>query len=343
MEEIAAATKVVDKPLVPATFRASAAAQTSAASPFAKFKMRADSSESDSETTGSALFSRWKQSKQEANNESTTRTAGGTSTAAAIRDSSASPAALLNASSISGNKARFSPATTTKKTATAAVGKKITPIVEEGADDRTTNDEATAAPEQKDRNRRAILYESDDEKPNERLDKKLNHDRRIEEQQQQREKAARKPAAAATAADVPRARGAAERTADKFRDFLGDDAAAASQTNTKTMPIAQQQEVVVPVSRKRTLSPSVSGPVPPTSGGATETPPKKTKVIEQRAAAEPEKTAERSYKPFKRLLEGVVLVISGIQNPGRGQIRDKALAMGAKYKPDWDANCTHLM
>lgn len=50
-----------------------------------------------------------------------------------------------------------------------------------------------------------------------------------------------------------------------------------------------------------------------------------------------------SFKPFKRLLEGVVLTISGIQNPERSTLREKAMAMGAKYRGDWDDSCTHLI
>ncbi|KAG8229897.1 hypothetical protein J437_LFUL009761, partial [Ladona fulva] len=48
-------------------------------------------------------------------------------------------------------------------------------------------------------------------------------------------------------------------------------------------------------------------------------------------------------KPFNKLLEGVVFVISGFQNPLRGNIRSKGLEMGAKYKPDWENSCTHLI
>lgn len=54
-------------------------------------------------------------------------------------------------------------------------------------------------------------------------------------------------------------------------------------------------------------------------------------------------TANKPQKPFNRLLEGVVLVISGYQNPLRGELRNKAMSMGSKYKADWDNNCTHLM
>ncbi|XP_061389970.1 DNA repair protein XRCC1-like [Musca vetustissima] len=49
------------------------------------------------------------------------------------------------------------------------------------------------------------------------------------------------------------------------------------------------------------------------------------------------------YKPFNQLLKGVVLVISGIQNPDRADLRSKAIALGAKYKGDWDNTCTHLI
>jgi len=47
--------------------------------------------------------------------------------------------------------------------------------------------------------------------------------------------------------------------------------------------------------------------------------------------------------PFRDLLRGVVFAISGFQNPLRGEIRGKALEMGAKYEPDWSNKCTHLI
>ncbi|XP_044255439.1 DNA repair protein XRCC1 [Tribolium madens] len=52
---------------------------------------------------------------------------------------------------------------------------------------------------------------------------------------------------------------------------------------------------------------------------------------------------EKQRKPFAELLRGITLVISGIQNPDRGNLRAMALEMGAKYKPDWDNSCTHLI
>uniref|UniRef100_A0A1A8F362 DNA repair protein XRCC1 n=1 Tax=Nothobranchius korthausae TaxID=1143690 RepID=A0A1A8F362_9TELE len=46
---------------------------------------------------------------------------------------------------------------------------------------------------------------------------------------------------------------------------------------------------------------------------------------------------------FNRIMEGVVFVLSGFQNPFRGQLRDMALEMGAKYRPDWTPDSTHLI
>ncbi|XP_065208680.1 DNA repair protein XRCC1-like [Planococcus citri] len=53
--------------------------------------------------------------------------------------------------------------------------------------------------------------------------------------------------------------------------------------------------------------------------------------------------APKKRKPFNKLLEGVVFAISGYQNPFRGELRSKAMKMGAKYRADWDDTCTHLI
>lgn len=52
---------------------------------------------------------------------------------------------------------------------------------------------------------------------------------------------------------------------------------------------------------------------------------------------------ERLTRPFGELLGDVIFTISGIQNPDRADMRTMALELGAKYKPDWDGSCTHLV
>ena len=40
---------------------------------------------------------------------------------------------------------------------------------------------------------------------------------------------------------------------------------------------------------------------------------------------------------------GVIFALSGFKNPFRGELREKAMEMGAKYEPDWNPKCTHLV
>lgn len=47
--------------------------------------------------------------------------------------------------------------------------------------------------------------------------------------------------------------------------------------------------------------------------------------------------------PFDRIMSKVVFVLSGYVNPQRSELRDKAIEMGAKYKQNWESNCTHLI
>lgn len=57
----------------------------------------------------------------------------------------------------------------------------------------------------------------------------------------------------------------------------------------------------------------------------------------------PKKPKNITYKPFNQLFRGVTFVISGIQNPDRAELRSLALELGARYAPDWNNNCTHLI
>lgn len=47
--------------------------------------------------------------------------------------------------------------------------------------------------------------------------------------------------------------------------------------------------------------------------------------------------------PFDKIMSKVVFVLSGYVNPQRSELRDKAIEMGAKYKQNWESNCTHLI
>uniref|UniRef100_A0A3P8VY83 DNA repair protein XRCC1 n=1 Tax=Cynoglossus semilaevis TaxID=244447 RepID=A0A3P8VY83_CYNSE len=67
------------------------------------------------------------------------------------------------------------------------------------------------------------------------------------------------------------------------------------------------------------------------------------KKIKSRSKSEEGKSQVMQQVPFNRIMEGVVFVLSGFQNPFRGELREKALNMGAKYQPDWTSDSTHLI
>jgi len=62
------------------------------------------------------------------------------------------------------------------------------------------------------------------------------------------------------------------------------------------------------------------------------------KANEKSAPTEANKTKNAST-----IFKSVVFVLSGFQNPERSDLRNKAIELGAKYKPDWDKECTHLI
>uniref|UniRef100_A0AAX7U019 DNA repair protein XRCC1 n=1 Tax=Astatotilapia calliptera TaxID=8154 RepID=A0AAX7U019_ASTCA len=92
---------------------------------------------------------------------------------------------------------------------------------------------------------------------------------------------------------------------------------------------------------------SVSTPSPST---AKASPVQKAADRKRESESKPEPKTKQKAKsqkeqqvPFTRLMEGVVFVLSGFQNPFRGELREKALEMGAKYRPDWTPDATHLI
>lgn len=142
----------------------------------------------------------------------------------------------------------------------------------------------------------AIVYDSDDEKPNEKLDTKLQHD--ISE----REKAKAK-------SDANNLSRTDKTRSDKFKDFLNNEESktstfAPSKKDIASKPVIQDQKVdrfspIASTSRKRTL------PISPSNKPQDSS-------LKKKKADEPI-SKETIYKPFAKLLEGVVLVISGIQ------------------------------
>ncbi|XP_033928176.1 DNA repair protein XRCC1 [Melopsittacus undulatus] len=97
---------------------------------------------------------------------------------------------------------------------------------------------------------------------------------------------------------------------------------------------------------QRWLRPQASAPQapplpspPPTPSTTNGTPRKKPRPSPPQATPPP----SEATPPPDAILAGVVVALSGYQNPLRGQLRAAAVAMGAEYSPDWTPRCTHLV
>lgn len=186
--------------------------------------------------------------------------------------------------------------------------------------DSSEEDDAPKANPKPNRNRTTgLVYEDEDDEPNEKLQKKLDKDKELKAKEQRTPKVLTKP----DKSPAP----------SKFSSFVSDDVPSPSRSSKHSTSSPHQSSKHSSPS-KRSSSSSASSSKPSFS--------KKTeKEPEREANAAPAKNI--TYKPFHQLLSGVTFVFSGYVNPERGNLRQKALDMGAKYKPDWDRSCTHLM
>ncbi|XP_034474692.1 DNA repair protein XRCC1 [Drosophila innubila] len=267
------------KPLVPDKFKL--------APLVSQFKLREESPDSDPDGKGSsALFQRWKASRNEV------------SAAAAIRDA-ASPAALRRLSDTRPAPLKVQASTSSSS---SAVTKTETKLLDRNRNALLFGDDDP----DEDENEAAKLEDATDAKK-QRLSKHIEADRsrrRFElEKELEQKKGKNKRQSIDTPKESPKPTAAA--------------ASSVPKESPKPKPGAARPQ--------KRLSSSIDD---------VSSPAKKQKV-------KADKTIQ--YVPFNQLLRGVVLVISGIQNPDRADLRSKAVALGAKYKADWEAGCTHLI
>ncbi|CRK94282.1 CLUMA_CG007797, isoform A [Clunio marinus] len=148
-----------------------------------------------------------------------------------------------------------------------------------------------------------LVYEDEDDEPNEMLQKKMDRDKKMKEKEQK------------THLSLPIKRDKTpprlNPTKSKFSSFISSD------------------------------QPSTSKDVSPRKSSKPSTSPSKTPS--NKSSNHQIKPKKISFKPFEKLLEGVTFAFSGYVNPERGILRQKAIDMGAKYRSDWDNNCTHLI
>lgn len=199
---------------------------------------------------------------------------------------------------------------------------------------RVSDDEEPTA--QHDRNRHKLMYdEEDDTKSIPKLEKEIVKDReRIELERKQRElkNSAKKPPASKDKS-FAKASGSRDNSkkidssAGKFKDFLTSDVNASSGSDNDKDTRANDdklalQKINTSLSKVDTNLPSAKKPStdPNTSNVNSPLPPKKRPSSPNRAEEpirkkikSPVKDKNKIYKPFNKLLQGVVIVISGIQ------------------------------
>ncbi|XP_036394838.1 DNA repair protein XRCC1 [Megalops cyprinoides] len=123
----------------------------------------------------------------------------------------------------------------------------------------------------------------------------------------------------------------------KFEFSKERQAAPAPPPSKKPSPLASPEPSASTPKPKAKPAPTST----PSPGTAKASPAQKTP---DRKSTQPKPKPKSSEAvPLNRVLEGVVVVLSGFQNPFRGELRDKALAMGARYRPDWTPDSTHLI
>lgn len=123
----------------------------------------------------------------------------------------------------------------------------------------------------------------------------------------------------------------------KFEFSKERQSASGPPPSKKTSPAVSPESSAAPPKHK----PSPASTPSPSTAKASTAP--RSADRKRESQPKPKQPARAQQVPFKKMLEGVVFVLSGFQNPFRAELREKALDMGAKYRPDWTPDATHLI
>ncbi|XP_053658071.1 DNA repair protein XRCC1 [Anopheles marshallii] len=305
-----------------------------------RFKLREESPDSD-DAGFSNIFSRWKN-----NNAAPSSTSARSPTVSALMRDSNTPKALEKNIPTPGS-------------VRSVAKQRPKPQMFLDSDDEESDSKANTSVKVN-RNDESVLYDAEDEKPAKKPHDSARNEGGIAKRQFTTSK--------------PEANNVAKVSSSKFKDFLnftGSDQQPKrndERKNSSSTPVVARKpnhstsshldhkdapkkiidQARPPLSIEKQTVPSskrLSSPTKSPGNHHDSTTPtmKKPKLTIVDDDSDPEVRKPVRYKPFGKLLENVVLVISGIQNPDRANIRSQALAMGAKYKPDWDSSCTHLI
>lgn len=208
--------------------------------------------------------------------------------------------------------------------------------------DSSDEEDDTKAKPKPNRNRTTgLVYLDEDDEPNEKLQKKLDKDKQSKEKEHKAKRDKTPPKS--------------DSSKSKFASFVNQDVPSTSSpssshkspSSSHKSPSRSSSKHSHSSSRDKKSSPKKSSQSDrdkksaSSSQGDRDKKPTTSSSSHKKSSQSPPKAV--TYKPFHKLLEGVVFAFSGYVNPERGTLRQKALDMGAKYRPDWDRTCTHLM
>uniref|UniRef100_A0A8C8ZK16 DNA repair protein XRCC1 n=1 Tax=Prolemur simus TaxID=1328070 RepID=A0A8C8ZK16_PROSS len=158
------------------------------------------------------------------------------------------------------------------------------------------------------------------------------------------------PAGPSYAAATLQASSAACSTSPVSRAVGGTSKPQESPKGKRKLDLNQEERKTPSKPSAQLLTPAVKRPKLPVPTHTTATAPAPVPAPAQGAMpGKPrgEGTEPRGHRAgpqeLGKILQGVVVVLSGFQNPFRSELRDKALELGAKYRPDWTPDSTHLI
>lgn len=232
-----------------------------------------------------------------------------------------------------------------------------------------------------DRYHPALLYDDDEDENDpklKKLEKAINNDKERIEREQKELLDKKKPKKDTSLGDKSKTK--MESSADKFQLFLQDNVpeqSSSSSAKTQDDNSTVEDESLSTPKVDKTISIDNSDeetqtPEKAAQASHSKSPDPPAWKVKRRSSTSHDNSASKRSRAsvdspannaFDELLKGIVFVISGIQvkyaltyilklciqkksllqNPKRAEIREKGLKMGAKYKPDWDDTCTHLM
>lgn len=188
-----------------------------------------------------------------------------------------------------------------------------------------------------DRNRKSLIYDSSSE---EEKNERVKHSaKKLKVQEQEKESLKRKKLEEEESEKK-------KKRIKTFNEFINKvdppPTPEVKKTSSRKDKVLDKPKASAQASSpQRDLKPKISQSPSTSSKSQDKSPPKTSQNQNKSPRVSRKKSPIR--RPFNQFFTGVTLVISGIQNPERAELRKQALEMGARYNADWNNSCTHLI